>query len=202
MRTWDADPLRVDFLAPADLGLPGRIGLTIAPGTKDLWGSWGRDLDTDLRRLRVHFEADLLVSLMEAHEYRALGIRDLVMRATAHGIAVRRFPIRDVDAPPASAMRRFLTLIAAILDEVRAGKTVVIHCRGGLGRSGLVAAACLVALGHEPVDAIRRVRSARPGAVEAAVQERWVEAVATALKRGGAHGDGGRASDEAPDDAR
>ncbi len=187
MKTSQTNPLRVDFLAPPDLGLPGRIGLTIAPGKKDPWGPWDRDLETDLQCLRVQFRVGLLVSLLEAHEYRLLGIRHLVSRAKAHGMAVRRFPIRDVDAPPPSAMSRFLSLIRAILEEARAGRTVVIHCRGGLGRSGLVAAACLVALGHEPEDAIRHVRTIRPGAVEAPVQERWVDAVAATLRSGGAH---------------
>lgn len=79
-------------------------------------------------------------------------------------------------------MKRFVRMIESILDDVRAGRTVVIHCRGGLGRSGLVAASCLVALGQQPKEAIRRVRSARPGAVEVESQERWVSAVAGALE--------------------
>ena len=181
MRTSETDPIRVDFLAPADVGLPGRIGLTIAPGKKDRFRPWDRDLDADLQRLREHYKVDRLVSLMQAHEYDMLQIADLVRRARAHGIAVRRFPIVDVSAPPARAMARFIRMIEAIVDEVRAGRTVVIHCRGGLGRTGLVAASCLVALGHEPGEAIRRVRSARPGAVEVEQQERWVYAVTEAL---------------------
>lgn len=182
MRTSETGPIRVDFVAQADLNLPGRLGLTIAPGKKDRWGQWDRDLDLDLRRLRDHYRVDCLASLMEAHEYRELHIADLTERAEKYGIAVHRFPIRDVDAPPAEAMTHFVELIESILGDVRAGKTVVIHCRGGLGRSGLVAASCLVRLGHSPADAIRRVRSARPGAVEVASQERWVELVAEALK--------------------
>jgi hypothetical protein len=179
MRTSTANPIRVDFLADADLGLPGRLGLTIAPGKKD--GLTNRDLDADLRRLQEHYQADCLVSLMEEFEYRGLGIIDLATRAEELGIAVRPFPIRDVEAPPVEAMPRFLELIQAILEDVRAGKTVVIHCRGGLGRSGLVAASCLVALGRDPEEAISRVRAARPGAVESSAQEQWVEKVAEAL---------------------
>jgi protein-tyrosine phosphatase len=182
MRTSQTDPIRVDFLAPADLGLPGRLGLTIAPGKKDSAGTWDRDLDADLERLHGYYSVDRLVSLMEPHEYRLLKIADLPERASHYGIAVRRFPIPDVDAPPPASMTRFLALVKAILNDVDAGKTVVIHCRGGIGRSGLVAASCLVALGHAPSEAIDRVRSARPGAVEVTVQERWVEAVADRLK--------------------
>lgn len=181
MKTSETDPIRVDFLAPADARLPGRIGLTFAPGKKDRFGPWDRDLDADLQRLREHHKVDRLVSLMQADEYDKLQIANLVDRARAHGIAVRRFPIRDVGAPPARAMARFIRMIEAIVDDVRAGRTVVIHCRGGLGRTGLVAASCLVALGHEPDEAIRHVRSARPGAVEVEEQERWVFAVAEAL---------------------
>lgn len=182
MRTSETDPIRVDFIAPADLGLLGRLGLSIAPGKKDPAGAWDRDLEGDLERLHSHYKVDRLVSLMEPYEYRLLKIADLVERASHHGIAVRRFPIPDVDAPPPASMSRFLVLIKWILNDVDAGKIVVIHCRGGIGRSGLVAASCLVALGHPPAEAIERVRSVRPGAVEAPVQERWVEAVADRLK--------------------
>ncbi len=175
MRTSETDPIRVDFVAQADLDLPGQLGLTIAPGKKDRLGRWDRDLDLDLKHLRDQYHVDCLVSLMEAHEYRELHIADLTERAEKYGIAVRRFPIRDVDAPPAETMVRFLELAQSILQDVRTGRIVVVRCRGGLGRSGLVAASCLVGLGHRPAEAIRRVRSARPGAVEVAAQERWVE---------------------------
>ena len=179
MSASERNPIRVDFVADEHLGMPGRLGLTIAPGKKD--GLANRDLDADLQRLRAHYRADTLVSLMEPFEYRHLGIEDLSERAEEIGIVVRPFPIRDVEAPPDEAMPRFLELIDAIVGDLRAGRTVVVHCRGGLGRSGVVAASCLVALGQKPDDAIERVRSARPGAVESAVQERWVGKVAEAL---------------------
>ena len=173
--------LYVDFLDAQDTGLPGRIGLTIAPGKKaDGW--WDRDLDTDLKRLRDDYSCDVLVSLMEDHEYRWLHIEDLFERAPSHGIAVLRFPINDGHPPHDGEMLQFLELIGQILEAARAGQTVVIHCRGGLGRTGTVAAACLVALGHAPAEAIERVRAARTGAVETREQERWVEAYAIALR--------------------
>jgi protein-tyrosine phosphatase len=179
MSASERNPIRVDFVADEHLGVPGRLGLTIAPGKKD--GFTNRDLETDVRRLREHYHADCLVSLMEAFEYRHLGIEDLRERAEEAGLTVRLFPIRDVEAPPDDAMPRFLELIDAIVGDLRAGRTVVVHCRGGLGRSGVVAASCLVSLGQDPDDAIERVRLARPGAVENSVQERWVAKVAEAL---------------------
>ena len=174
VKTSETSPIYVDFLDPADTGLPGRIGLTIAPGKNDGLYRWNRDLDADLQRLRDEYRCELLVSLMEAHEYEFLRISDLFDRARAYGIETLHFPIVDVDAPKPDEMPEFAALIERILASARAGHTVVIHCRGGLGRSGTVAAACLVALGHRPADAIERVRSVRPGAVESCSQERWV----------------------------
>ena len=180
MKTSLTSPLYVDFLDPADTGLEGRIGLTIAPGKRD-GPLWDRDLDTDLGRLRDEYKCNLLVSLMEPHEYDWLGIPDLFERASAHDIDTIRFPIEDASVPPPEEMPRFAELVQQILAAAGAGKTVVIHCRGGLGRSGTVAAACLVALGHPPAQAIERVRHIRPGAVETPTQERWVQAFADTL---------------------
>jgi ADP-ribosyl-[dinitrogen reductase] hydrolase len=51
---------------------------------------------------------------------------------------------------------------------------IVVHCRGGIGRAGMVAARLLVELGDAPDVATAKVRAARhPKAVETLEQERW-----------------------------
>ncbi|HEX4492280.1 MAG TPA: hypothetical protein VH914_13810 [Acidimicrobiia bacterium] len=42
----------------------------------------------------------------------------------------------------------------AVVDSVRAGNGVVVHCRGGRGRAGTVLGTALVLLGHDPDDAV------------------------------------------------
>jgi protein-tyrosine phosphatase len=62
-----------------------------------------------------------------------------------------------------------------IHDGVVAGENVVVHCVGGLGRSGLTAACWLVSDGMSAagaIDEVRRVRS--PRAVETAAQADFV----------------------------
>ena len=54
------------------------------------------------------------------------------------------------------------------------GQGIVVHCRGGLGRTGLIAAQLLIELGEMPSKALERVRAARPGAVETRQQEKYV----------------------------
>jgi protein-tyrosine phosphatase len=173
LRTSETSPLYVDFLPAEAHGLAGRIGLTMAPGKRDHFGLWDRELELDLERLRDHYRASLLVTLVEEHELRLLRIPTLLARARAHGLDSEWFPFEDGDVP--SDAPGLTALTGRILETVRAGRTVVIHCRGGLGRSGLVAAACLIALGHAPPDAIRIVRAARTGAIEPR-QEAWLGA--------------------------
>jgi protein-tyrosine phosphatase len=175
-RTSASDPLRVDFVEQEHLaGLPGRLGMTIAPGKKDPHGitaAWDRDLDEDLLRLREEYRTDLLVSLIEDHELELLKIAYLHERALVLGIATLRYPIRDVDVP--ASMDRHQEVVRAILAWIQRGQTCTIHCRGGHGRTGLVVATVLVALGHTASDAIAATRAARAGTVEIPAQERWV----------------------------
>ena len=64
--------------------------------------------------------------------------------------------------------RRLRTLLEA-------GARVLVHCKGGLGRAGTVAARLLVEMGADPKQAIRDVRTARsPDAIENRAQEDWV----------------------------
>ena len=50
------------------------------------------------------------------------------------------------------------------------GRIYWFHCKGGLGRAGMISARLLVELGTEPEKAIRMVRRARSGAIETYTQ--------------------------------
>lgn len=174
MKTSETSPLRVDFLPVAALDLRGRVGMTLAPGKKapGASGRWDRSLEADLDRIRNVFRAGVLVSLVEDHELDALGIGALPAACARHGLDLVRFPIADGGVPASSAA--FDALVADIVARATDGWNIVIHCRGGLGRTGLVAAACLVTRGHTPASALRAARAARPGAVETPAQERYL----------------------------
>jgi ADP-ribosyl-[dinitrogen reductase] hydrolase len=53
---------------------------------------------------------------------------------------------------------------------LRSGFNVLVHCKGGLGRAGMIAARLLVELGSSPADAVKAVRKVRPGAIETSQQ--------------------------------
>jgi hypothetical protein len=177
MATERMDELLVDFLPQRELNLAGRIGLTEAPGRKD--AGHARDLDADLKRLRQDYRVDVLVTLLERGQYvrdelSALKIPELLVRAQRHGLDSEWWPTPDGGVPV--SLDRLLALVERILLRVRLGKIVVIHCREGLGRSGLVAACCLTAVGAAVDEALEVVRAVRPGAVETAAQHQCLRA--------------------------
>lgn len=162
-----AERLRVDWLAMDDLRAPGRLGLTLCPGRRDR----GRSLDEDLDAL-VADGADALVSLVAESELEWYGVPDLRPGATARGLDFKHLPIRDQGTPGIEEAREVVDWLLAHVD---AGRRVVVHCIGGLGRSGTIAACALVAKGLSPGEAIAAVRRARsPRAIETAEQEAFV----------------------------
>ena len=86
--------------------------------------------------------------------------------AAARGVEVRyeRLPIRDMDVPTSERMTEILSLIQ---EEMTSGRAVYVHCWGGLGRTGTVAACWLVEQGYDCDGAFARIdelRAATPDA--------------------------------------
>ena len=84
-------------------------------------------------------------------------------------------PVDDMTAPAPEQFDRALRFID--WQRVR-GKRVVVHCKMGQGRTGVILAAYLVRLGVAPAQALARVRGVCPGAVENREQEHALDAFA------------------------
>jgi protein-tyrosine phosphatase len=88
---------------------------------------------------------DTVVSLLENHEVRELGLTDESALCKTCEIAFLSFPIPDRGTP--ASVPATVTLLNALIGQLRQGKAVALHCRAGIGRTGVLGACILLNLG-------------------------------------------------------
>ena len=126
----------------------------LAVMAKPVAGDWIADEFSAIARYGI---TDM-VSLLERHEVRELGLTDAPALCAANGMAFTSFPIADRGLPASPGV---FALVRDIGARIADGAHTVIHCRAGIGRTGLLAAAVLVRHGHTPEAAFKLVSSAR-----------------------------------------
>jgi ADP-ribosyl-[dinitrogen reductase] hydrolase len=177
IRTSASHPIRIDAVASPGGGL---IGMTFCPGKhhpNGAHGNWSRDLPTDVEAIRA-WGAAAVVTLMEDHELVTFRVQGLGATVRASGMAWLHLPIKDRGIPGASFEDAWSVAGAELRGLLLGGRRILLHCLGGLGRTGTIAARLLVELGVAHEEAIRVVRDARPDTIENAEQEACVRAVA------------------------
>ena len=151
-------------LYPVPVPPPGRLAIMPRP-------RGGTRLAGELQALR-EAGVEVLVCLLPAGERLLLGLADEPAAAARAGLAFHAFPIRDFSTPDHCAAAGLVDMLAA---ELAAGRYVAVHCRGGIGRSSLIAAALLVRLGTPAGQAWQVISAARGHPVpETAAQRRWL----------------------------
>ena len=176
-RTSRSHPLQIPFVTAGE-GL-GQIGISFCPGKwqpSAMTGAWARELDVDLKAIAA-WGAKAVVTLVETHELIALRVEGLGTSVAAYGMRWFHLPIRDVTAPEPTFETEWATASSQLHAILLNGGDVYVHCKGGLGRAGTVAALLLVELGVPPKQAIADVRAARPGAIQTREQEAYVLAL-------------------------
>lgn len=146
----------------------GKIGITFCPGKHDhhaFTGAWERDLGIDLDAIKA-WHAKLVLTLVEPAELKALNVPQLGHEIQHRGMQWRHLPIADFSVPSEAFEREWVTQGREIREMLRNGENVLVHCKGGLGRAGMIAGRLLAELGMEPEKAIHAIRHARKGAIE------------------------------------
>lgn len=161
--------LRVDWIE--NEAIPSNtMGLTILPGRKD----YSRSVDEDLKELQK-YGVTTVVPLITDDELGHFGVSDLFSKYEEYGFKVNRLPIMDQLISSEDEMRG---MVAFLEQAIFKNEKVVLHCVGGLGRSGLVAASYLKYKGLNTTNALQAVRKVRgPRAVESRTQEDFVEKI-------------------------
>jgi ADP-ribosyl-[dinitrogen reductase] hydrolase len=152
------------------------VGLTFCPGKRQAFaatGAWTRDLDLDVTAI-ADWGAASVVTLVEDHELAQLQVTRLGNAVRDAHMEWHHLPVRDVSVPDAAFEAAWRKVGPALRDQLRAGFNILVHCKGGLGRAGMIAARLLVDAGWQPAAALAAVRHVRPGAVETVAQEAYV----------------------------
>lgn len=130
---------------------PGKLFLSSRPRG----GDWLEDEVAGWRR----FGVDTIVSLLTDEEERDLDLVGEESEAGKHSVAFVSYPILDRGIP--SDIPALYNLLDRIHQDLQQGKNVLLHCRQGIGRTGLIAASLLVRDGMEPEAAIKEVSRVR-----------------------------------------
>lgn len=156
--------MRIEFY-PIEGPWPGRLAILLRPRG----GDWLAD------EVRAWGQAglDVVVSALVPDEIADFELAQEAERCRAAGIHFLSFPIPDRSVP--SSNSAVLQLAKELEQGLADGKHVGIHCRQGIGRSGVIAACLMILAGFDPATALARVSAARGRPVpETDEQRRWV----------------------------
>jgi protein-tyrosine phosphatase len=150
----------------------GKLALAARPRG----GDWLGDELASWRRAGIQG----VLSLLTPEEEADLDLRDEATEVRARGMEFSSLPIPDRQVPASES--EVAAVLEKLFGDLSSGRNIVVHCRQGVGRAGLVAASLLVTKGVNPSAAVDRVSAARGVPVpETAEQRRWIDHYAAVL---------------------
>lgn len=149
---------------PADV--PGTLYLHSMPGRREAFSAACAAIAAN-RVARVVCLAPLEEIREKSPEYARAIEAGLPFQQVSH-------PIADYGIP--ADMKQFADLASSVASVLRHGENALVHCAAGIGRTGMMAIAILLALNVPLDDAQQRVRSAGSGA-ETPVQRAFIIAL-------------------------
>lgn len=143
----------------------GSLALCPLPGA-------GGDYRGDLDQIR-EWRPGLVITLTTEQENASVGGQ--LLGADIQSLASRwlHLPVPDFQPPPAATGAAWPAASAAARHALAGGGRVLVHCRGGCGRSGMAVLRLMVESGEPPAQALARLRALRPCAVETQAQMDW-----------------------------
>ena len=162
-----------DFVEPK--GVEGKIILTCFPGRDGEKKLFNDQLYLDELENFHQLNCSAIVSLVEDVEFEKMYDKKLFVREIYNkNLNWFHLPIVDLKAPDHKFVDKWQTAKSLLKNELIDGKNIIIHCMGGKGRSGTIAAILLIEFGNINKEVISIVREKRNGAIESKEQEDFI----------------------------
>jgi len=149
-------------------GIKGQLIFTPCPGTQ------GTSLISALETLQSA-GASALISLMPSAELEANAASEIAAQSKALGLSWFHLPVADEQVPLADFEANWQASEATLLGLLNDGQQIAIHCKGGSGRTGLIAARLMIACGVPRPEAVALVQSIRPKAIQHPAHVQWLQ---------------------------
>ena len=145
---------------------PGKLATAARPRGND----WLEDDILNFKNQGI----GVIVCLLEEDELQELGLTQEEALCKSNGITFISFPIQDYSVPESVSQTKEVCL--ELSQYLKHGKSVVIHCRQGIGRSSIIAAVVLTYTGLTLSDALEKISNVRKLPVpETTQQKTWLE---------------------------
>lgn len=148
----------------------GQLLLTPCPGTKEV------SLEVALKQLK-NAGASTVITLMTAEELAEQDVADIASEAENLGLIWMQLPIEDEQVPDAAFEVQWDARRSGLGDALGAGEGIAIHCKGGSGRTGLIAARLLLDQGQPLEKIIPAIQALRPRAFYFQTQRDYIQRV-------------------------
>ena len=150
------------FAVPAGQGI---LAISPIPGADGTYAA-------DVQHL-IEWKPAIVLCLVTEVELVASGASGLWQDLVSAGTRWEHLPISDFGVPDDAFQEAWPDVSDNMRRALMGGGRVLVHCRGGCGRSGMVALRLMIELGEAPDDALARLRAVRPCAVETNDQMHW-----------------------------
>lgn len=141
--------------------------LAIAP-LPGLDGNYAQDIEH-----LADWKPALVISMTTNLEMVATGADALGSDLQDAGTRWAHLPVPDFGVPGVDLEEEWHATSRIALSALQGGGRVLVHCRGGCGRSGMVALRLMIEAGEDADIALARLRAIRPCAVETEGQMVW-----------------------------
>jgi len=146
---------------------PAILGMSPLPG---LTG----DFLADVEKI-FNWNPTTILSLTPKKEMEDLGASDFVSMIAKERIPWVHFPIKDFSIVDQQQEVLWEKISKNINLQINNGNRILVHCRGGCGRTGMIVLRFMIEFGEDPEKALERLRVIRPCAIETLAQENWAK---------------------------